>query len=49
VYPIRSPTVPKGKERVRIIIHSHNTEEEVERLVDALTSEILAMTMRSKM
>lgn len=49
VYPIRSPTVPKGKERVRIIIHSHNTEEEVERLVVALTSEILAMTMRSKM
>ena len=29
LYPIRSPTVPKGKERVRIIIHSHNTEDEV--------------------
>ena len=49
VYPIRSPTVPKGQERVRIIIHSHNTEEEVERLVDVLTSEMMAMTMRSKM
>ena len=48
VYPIRSPTVPKGQERVRIIIHSHNTEEEVERLVDALASEIFAMAMRSK-
>ena len=49
VYPIRSPTVPKGQERVRIIIHSHNTEEEVERLVDVLTREMLSMTMRSKM
>lgn len=36
VYPIRSPTVPKGSERIRIIIHAHNTAHEVERLVDAL-------------
>ncbi|KAK1744747.1 hypothetical protein QTG54_004038 [Skeletonema marinoi] len=27
VYPIRSPTVPKGKERIRIILHAHNKEE----------------------
>ncbi len=29
VFPIRSPTVPKGEERIRIIIHAHNTEQEV--------------------
>jgi 8-amino-7-oxononanoate synthase len=29
LYPIRSPTVPKGQERVRIIVHSHNTRKEV--------------------
>ena len=32
VYPIRSPTVTKGKERIRIILHSHNTENEVNEL-----------------
>jgi 8-amino-7-oxononanoate synthase len=36
VYPIRSPTVPKGKERIRIILHAHNKEEEVRALVKAL-------------
>ncbi len=38
VYPIRSPTVPKGKERIRIILHAHNKEEEVYALVKALLS-----------
>ena len=38
VYPIRSPTVPKGKERIRIILHAHNREEEVHALVKALLS-----------
>lgn len=38
VYPIRTPTVPKGSERIRIIIHSHNTAQEVERLVDSLST-----------
>lgn len=42
VYPIRSPTVPKGSERIRIIIHTHNTENEVRRLVDALADAIRA-------
>ena len=36
VYPIRSPTVPKGKERIRIILHAHNREEEVNALVKTL-------------
>lgn len=33
LYPIRSPTVPKGQERVRIIIHAHNMKEEISMLV----------------
>lgn len=36
VYPIRSPTVSKGKERIRIILHAHNEEDEVQQLVTAL-------------
>jgi 7-keto-8-aminopelargonate synthetase-like enzyme len=40
VYPIRSPTVPKGMERIRIILHAHNTEHEVHRLVKALNQEM---------
>lgn len=33
VRPILSPTVPVGKERIRICIHSFNTKEEIDRLV----------------
>jgi 8-amino-7-oxononanoate synthase len=33
VRPILSPTVPKGKERLRICIHAFNTEEELTKLV----------------
>ena len=36
VYAIRSPTVAKGKERIRIILHSHNTEDEVRALITLL-------------
>ena len=36
LYPIRAPTVPKGKERVRIILHAHNSEEEVLKLAKVL-------------
>lgn len=36
VIPIRSPTVPKGSERFRIVIHANNTEIEVDSLVTAL-------------
>lgn len=36
VYPIRSPTVPQGKERIRIILHAHNTTDEVVALVHNL-------------
>lgn len=36
VRPILHPTVPKGKERLRIVLHSFNTMEEVDRLITAL-------------
>ena len=36
MFPIRSPTVPKGTERLRIIIHDYNSEEEIKALVDAV-------------
>jgi 8-amino-7-oxononanoate synthase len=38
VYPIRAPTVPKGTERIRVIMHAHNTVGEIENLVRALAS-----------
>lgn len=36
VWPILAPTVPEGEERLRICLHSFNTEEEINRLIDAL-------------
>ncbi|KAL4101448.1 hypothetical protein PRIC1_005200 [Phytophthora ramorum] len=38
VIPIRSPTVPKGAERFRIVIHADNTRREVDLLVNALAA-----------
>jgi 8-amino-7-oxononanoate synthase len=39
IRPILYPTVPKDKERLRIVLHSFNTVEEVERLIVILTKE----------
>lgn len=36
VRPILSPTVPEGKERLRIILHSFNTFHEIDKLVNHL-------------
>lgn len=36
VRPILSPTVPKGSERLRIILHTYNTNSEIERLAHHL-------------
>jgi 8-amino-7-oxononanoate synthase len=36
VRPILSPTVPVGKERIRICIHSFNTKEEIDSLIAAI-------------
>ncbi|KIY45517.1 PLP-dependent transferase [Fistulina hepatica ATCC 64428] len=35
--PITWPTVPKGKDRVRVCLHAGNTRKEVDRFVDAMT------------
>jgi 8-amino-7-oxononanoate synthase len=40
VYPIRYPTVERGSERLRIVIHAHNTNAAIEALVEALADEI---------
>ena len=45
LYPIRSPTVPKGQERVRVIIHSHNTKDEVRYLVSLIEKTISDVVM----
>jgi 8-amino-7-oxononanoate synthase len=36
VRPILYPTVPRGSERLRIVLHSFNMREEVDRLISAL-------------
>ena len=38
VLPILAPTVPEGQERLRICLHSYNTEEEIEQLIKLLAS-----------
>ncbi len=37
VRPILYPTVPKGKERLRIVVHAFNTEKEIEQLIELLS------------
>ncbi|HEY5407630.1 MAG TPA: pyridoxal phosphate-dependent aminotransferase family protein [Ginsengibacter sp.] len=37
VRAILYPTVPRGKERLRIVFHSFNTEEETQRLIETLS------------
>ncbi len=36
VRPVMSPTVPLGKERLRLIVHAYNTEIEIDGLVEAI-------------
>eukprot|EP00934_Nitzschia_sp_Nitz4_P008369 Nitzschia sp. Nitz4//scaffold10_size219509//50425//51723//NITZ4_001408-RA/size219509-processed-gene-0.321-mRNA-1//-1//CDS//3329532860//8359//frame0 len=43
LYPIRSPTVPKGEERVRIIVHAHNTSAEVSMLLSLIDETLTTM------
>ncbi|KAA8917756.1 hypothetical protein TRICI_000064 [Trichomonascus ciferrii] len=39
--PIVYPTVPKGKERIRVCIHANNTREQIAQLVNILHNNIL--------
>ncbi len=39
VRPILNPTVPKGKERIRVCMHSYNTKEEIDLLFETIASE----------
>ena len=36
--PITWPTVPKGKDRVRVCLHAGNTKEDVQRLVEGVSN-----------
>lgn len=51
LYPIRAPTVPSGQERVRIILHSHNTANELRHLGKCMgkTLQIMERTMKSRL
>jgi 8-amino-7-oxononanoate synthase len=40
VRPILSPTVEKGKERLRICLHSYNTKEQVEDLLKLIANQL---------
>nr|CCA16953.1 aminotransferase putative [Albugo laibachii Nc14] len=44
VYAIRAPTVRRGKERIRINLHAHNTEVEIDQLVKALAFVFVALS-----
>lgn len=46
VRPLRPPTVPEGKERLRVVLHAHNTKGEVETLARQLKG-FLATETRS--
>ena len=37
VKPILSPTVPEGQERLRFCIHSYNSEEEINQVLQLLS------------
>lgn len=45
LYPIKSPTVPAGQERVRIVIHANNTSQQVELLVQLIVRCLMAMDL----
>lgn len=47
VRPILSPTVPKGKERIRICLHFFNSEDETNCLLSSLKSNIELLRMKN--
>lgn len=49
VKPICSPTVSKGQERVRICLHGHNTETQVDDLIKLIHSFFSKYYSKSKL
>ena len=47
LFPIKSPTVTAGQERIRIILHANNTVNEVKVLVKAIRSTLEDMRLIS--
>jgi len=45
LYPIRAPTVARGQERVRIILHAHNTSGQVSHLVECMDKTLQKMRL----
>ena len=41
VRPIMSPTVPRGKERVRICLHAYNTQSEIDKLLEIINGQFI--------
>lgn len=35
-YNFAYPVVPKGESRIRIVVHAHNTEDDVDKLVTSI-------------
>lgn len=48
VKPIVSPTVPKGKERLRFCLHSYNTETEIKIAINTLKKIVLCKTISTQ-
>lgn len=46
IRPILSPTVPKGKERLRICLHDFNTEEQIKQIREVLQQWLVATEER---
>lgn len=40
VFPVLSPTVTEGLERLRLIVHAFNTEEEIQQIVQLINSKL---------
>jgi len=49
VRPILSPTVPKGKERIRICLHAFNTEEQINGLLSLLKKNTTIVLQKQQM
>ena len=46
--PIAWPTVPKGRDRVRVCLHAGNTTEEVDRLVSGVVGWATGVVQRER-